>query len=329
LPKEAGKLTIAVKSADGTAIDASPYEVDVQGLAASAAGSRARGDGLKSATSGEAAQFSVIVCTDLGVPTGSTAGASVAGRVVAAADNSSVDVLCEPRADGTVACSYTPVLAGAHTLEATLNDEPVQGSPWTIDVAPGKSAGASSANSTARGAGVNVGGGLLYVAEPTSFIVTARRADGLPTNVGGDKLAVVVKNVADGSTVPATIVDEKNGNCCVNNTAVCFDFIENRKILVPIYSERGWRAYGRCQAEWQADSQQSVRRARQQEKVKGRCRRGGQGGARQRANPHGSARGRRRNTAGAVERLCRRCCAQNARQSAKRRWTVAVVVVLW
>ena len=130
-PKEAGKLSVNV-NVDGKAVGESPYEVEVAGLTASGANSRARGPGLTAAVRGEKAEYTVIACTDVGLATNSSAGVDVKGRLVASADDSSVDVDVVDNNDGTFLCTYVPKQSGKHLLETTLNGEAIEKSPFQV-----------------------------------------------------------------------------------------------------------------------------------------------------------------------------------------------------
>jgi ankyrin repeat protein len=129
------------------------YVAAVNSARASGKGSRARGAGLTAAKQGDEAQFSVVACNVDGVPLGH-GGVAVAARLVSVAHADAAPVVCrvQTNSDGVTQCAYTPTHAGEHRLEVSIDDEPVSGSPWTVQVAMSSAEAAMTAKEAGKAA---------------------------------------------------------------------------------------------------------------------------------------------------------------------------------
>jgi len=117
-----------------------------------------------------------------------------------------MDLMCSfsDQGDGTYTAAYTPLKPGFHTVEISLNDEPVMGSPFHPLMED-----ANAGNSWAEGPGL--AGGKTGRHNPIT--IHAVDADGSPVRHGGDPFLVGISG--PDSTIPS-IKDNGDGTYSVD-----------------------------------------------------------------------------------------------------------------
>jgi hypothetical protein len=103
--------------------------------------------------------------------------------------------------DGTYACSIRLQLAGRYEMQVAVNDSPILGSPFTVDVGTGV---ANADRSMHKGSVFRFG----YINEACTFQMEAMDGGGNLRHSGGDNVTALVLDHAE---VPTDITDHKNG----------------------------------------------------------------------------------------------------------------------
>ena len=176
----------------------SPFTAFHNFSAADGPSSVAYGDGVRRATSGVVANFT-IQSYDRFLNARSIGGDAYHARL----SESSSDVLgvCTSLGDGTHSCSYSPRHAGLAFLSVLLEMsdgtramQHIRGSPFQITVADGAPSGVES---IARGPGLGIGGTVAGVAGiPSFFTVQAKDAAGNNRTAAGDRVVAVLTGPA-------------------------------------------------------------------------------------------------------------------------------------
>ena len=197
-PTVSGSDTVTI-TINGTAIQDSPATSEVSAGPADAAHTTAN------VPNGEAGMPTVVTIQardandNLRTTGGDTVTVSVTGGNTGSGTTAAaVAVMVTDHGDGSYTTQYTPVAAGTDSIAIQLNGSPIQGSPYTSQVAAGStSADASTANVPDGSAGV-----------ATLITVQARDADGNPRMVGGD---TVVVDVTGANTATPSVSDLGDG----------------------------------------------------------------------------------------------------------------------
>jgi filamin len=159
----------------------------------------ASGDGLRSATAGQAARF--IVQTNV------TAGGA---EVTAKLGKGSAMTSISDKSDGTYDVSYVPRVAGEHDLVVCVGGQEVPQSPFRVVVAPGAS---SAAHAEASGSGLR----RATVDEATTFQIQTFDAYGnkCATGSGEDAFAAMLIGGTDNNVFDADVTDNGDGTYTV------------------------------------------------------------------------------------------------------------------
>ncbi|KAJ3270854.1 hypothetical protein HK104_004834, partial [Borealophlyctis nickersoniae] len=113
--------------------------------------------------------------------------------------------------DGTFLASYLTTVSGAYSMDVSLNGQPINGSPFHVDIDPVETyATACTASLT--------GLGNVEVGVRTSFVIQAKDRYGNPRTKGGDIFTAMLFG-PDGQTVTSEVVDNQNGEYFVTYVA--------------------------------------------------------------------------------------------------------------
>ena len=162
---------------DGKPIKNSPFVVHVVAAAAVPAHSKAEGEGLHSAISGDEAAFTVITADrfdnalyDPNALVRAILKEKVEGEAEDEEDRGiEIDLL--DNKDGTYTASYLPLKAGDYNVHVTVNADEIVDSPFHVRVYPGA---VKPIKSEAEGEGLHT----AVCGEPASFVVKLRDQHG-------------------------------------------------------------------------------------------------------------------------------------------------------
>jgi len=161
------------------------------------ASSVANGAGVRRATSGVAANFTVQAYDRF--RNKRSVGGDTFHVKLSGPFSDDVPGVCASTGDGTHACSYVPRRAGLAFLSVWLGSSEedvhhVRGSPFQVSVSDGAPSGTVS---IARGPGLGMGGTVAGVAGvPSFFTVQVKDAAGNNRSVAGDRVAAVLSGPA-------------------------------------------------------------------------------------------------------------------------------------
>jgi len=123
--------------------------------------------------------------------------------VITAPDGSVVAVETKDNNNGTYQVYYTPRIGGNHKVDISYKENPIKSSPIMVNI---KEARPDPTKCLCYGPGLE--GGEAH--EPAKFTIEARNCLGDKIPNGGHPFMVTVKD-PHGETIPAKVVDQKNG----------------------------------------------------------------------------------------------------------------------
>ena len=207
---EPGNLKIMIRY-KGLAIARCPYPVSVSGV--NARDCKAEGNGLKFAVAGEDSQFRVLSFDRSGKPRSIASYESNLRTMIEYTSDASTKLaarISEVQA-GAYGVSYCGKVAGEIRISVTVRDEHIPGSPFLAQVMAGTIDGGAC---RAYGPGLQ----SAVLAQPASFTVEVRDANGNLRTAGGDAVEVSVK--APRGSIPAQVEDKRNGMYTVQYSAM-------------------------------------------------------------------------------------------------------------
>jgi filamin len=194
VPKAVGNYNLAI-SLRGDSIKGSPYKPVVNGPSSKT--SYASGPGVEGARINKPAPFTVHSVDAKGSPV--PTGGDPFSVQVSGPDGSPLICQFQDGANGTYDALYTPVKPGRHTVNVTLNGEPIKGSPYHPLME-----NANSGKSWAEGPGLIAG----QTKKPCTFQIHSVDADGNPVKEGGDPFKV---QITGPEPVNPSFTDNGNG----------------------------------------------------------------------------------------------------------------------
>jgi len=203
VPTKPGQHVVDIKI-ENTGIAENPWKVPINAAVPDPKLCKVSGAGVTGpVTQGEAAPVNIEAFNRLGQRI--NAGGEPFVVKVTGPNNRVLESPTKDNNDGSYTTSYKPVDYGKHTVEVTLNGQPVANSPYTVNVtAP---AGYPHAlNCYAEGPGL-VGGDT---AEPSTFTIHARDIDNKPVAWPSNPFLIMITD-SDGDDVDADVKDNKDG----------------------------------------------------------------------------------------------------------------------
>jgi hypothetical protein len=203
-----GTYTIDV-NLGGAAIAGSPFEYQVVPAATASPLSKAFGPALSKATAVEVAFFQLQAVDSYGnnrTEGGDRVEISLTSLASGLPIHGASDVVDDM--NGTYTCSIRLQLAGRYEMQVDVNDSPIVGSPFAIDVSTGV---ASSGRTMHRGSVFRFG----YIDEACTFQIDVMDGGGNRRHSGGDNVTALL---LDHDEVATDVMDHRNGTYSVSFT---------------------------------------------------------------------------------------------------------------
>ena len=162
VPRETGEHKVNVKHRNRH-IPGSPFKVYVDAPSGGAKACKAFGPGLDKAVAGQPCKFTV-----------NTRDAGPGGLAVAVEGPAKADIQCHDNGDGTCDITWYPVEPGEYTVHIRFADEPINDSPFTVNVAPADEGEAMSMSKFKEQ--------VLRVGQQASFAVQMKGKEGKLTS---------------------------------------------------------------------------------------------------------------------------------------------------
>jgi len=221
-PTEAGraKLDVRVK---GQPVQNAPFSISIDKPTSDPSKCVAYGPGLEPGNVIEKeTHFTIESRNKLGEPIKHKTGDNYKVKIIGPPNpigNPSTPIEIEPQIvdnnNGTHKVTYTPIIVGPHKIEVKLNNTPISGSPFNVDI--GRDPNAPDPNQfLAFGPGLEGGNTSEYA----NFTVQAVNGKGEKLTKGGAKLAVNIERIKTASKLSdVKLVDNDDGTYSVSYLA--------------------------------------------------------------------------------------------------------------